>query len=88
MYAMLSLDLERNVTDEQRKKFYEHLKEENWVKIPKVTTTWRASFKQGTTEVGALNTTKKDVANAAKKARIGKYNAVVHFGPSKPNSFP
>ena len=87
MYAMLSLDLDRKTTTEQRDKFYEHLKNEQWTKVPKVTTTWHASFKDGATESGIISTTKSDVANAVKHAGVTAYDAVVHVGPSKPTSF-
>lgn len=87
MYAMLSLDLDNNATAKQRNKFYEYLKNEKWVKIAKVTTTWYVKFKSGTTAPVMISTTKTDVANAAKHAGITSYDAVVHVGPSKPTSF-
>lgn len=87
MYAMLSLDLDKKTTAEQRDKFYEYLKKEQWTKIPKVTTTWYASFKADATESGMISATKNDVANAAKHAGIASYDAVVNVGPSKPTSF-
>lgn len=87
MYVMLSLDLDRRTTTEQRDKCYEYLKNKKWVKLPKVTTTWYAKFTEGTTESGAISVTKSDVASAAKHAGITAYDAVVHVGASKPTSF-
>lgn len=87
MYAMLSLDLERNTTTERREKFYEYLKKEKWTKVPYVTTTWHASFQDGVTESGVISTTKADVANAAKYAGVTSYNAVVNVGQSQPTTF-
>tara|TARA_R110002110_G_scaffold278355_1_gene493572 strand:- start:92 stop:355 length:264 start_codon:yes stop_codon:yes gene_type:complete len=87
MYAMLSLDLDRLTTSDQRKIFYEHLKNEKWVKISKVTTTWRASFEASVTEAGAIQTTKNDVAMAAKKAGVTSYDAIVHIGANEPAAF-
>jgi hypothetical protein len=87
MYAMLSLDLERYTTDENREKFYEYLKKEQWIKVPRVTTTWYASFKDGATEQGIVSAAKTDVANAAKYAGVSSYNAVVNVGPSMPTTF-
>ncbi len=87
MYAMLSLDLERNTTTEKREKFYEYLKKEQWTKVPNVTTTWYASFKDGATESGIISATKTDVTNAANYAGVTSYNAVVNVGPSKPITF-
>lgn len=87
MYAMLSLDLDRNTSTEKRDNFYEYLKKEQWTKAPKVTTTWYASFKDGATESGIINATNTDVANAAKYAGVTSYDAVVHVGINKPTSF-
>jgi len=87
MYAMLSLDLDRNTSTEKRDKFYEYLNKEQWTKVPKVTTTWYANWKDGSTESGIINATKMDVANAAKHAGITSYDAVVHVGSNKPTSF-
>jgi hypothetical protein len=87
MYAMLSLDLDRNTSTEQRDKFYEYLKNEKWTKIPEITTTWYASFKDTVSESEIISTTKTDVSNAAKHSRVTSYDAVVHVGPSEPTSF-
>ncbi|MCR8924362.1 hypothetical protein NO559_16435 [Dasania sp. GY-MA-18] len=87
MYAMLSLDLDKNTSSEERNKFYEYLKNEKWTKIPKVTTTWYAKFKDGGTESGATQATKSDVDNAAKHAGVTSYDAVVNVSESKPTSF-
>lgn len=87
MYAMLSLDLDKETTSEQRKKFYDYLKKEKWTKVPKVTTTWYVSFKSDATESGIISTTKTDVRNASKASGVTSYDAVVHVGSSKPTSF-
>lgn len=87
MYAMLSLDLDKKTTSEQREKFYEYLKKENWTKIPKVTTTWYASFKEGATESGVISATKTYVSNAAKNAGVITYDCVVNVGQSTPTLF-
>ena len=87
MYAMLSLDIDKNTSAEKRDKFYEFLKNEQWTKIPKVTTTWYAKFKDGVTESGAINATKSDIAGAAKYAGVTSYDAVVNVSESKPISF-
>lgn len=42
--VLVTLDL-KNATDEQREEFYTELKEFNWFKIEKLTTTWTCSFK-------------------------------------------
>ncbi|MBX2976962.1 MAG: hypothetical protein KF721_12570 [Ignavibacteriaceae bacterium] len=66
MHAMLSLDLENGTSSEKREKFNEYLKNEKWVKLPKITTTWTASFKEDINEFDIINITKSDVIAAAK----------------------
>jgi hypothetical protein len=85
--VMVSLDLERGVSEEKRQKFNEYLENEHWVKVPKVTTTWRAGFTDGVTSESAARATKVGVANAARHAGITYYEAVMHFGPNQPTSF-
>lgn len=85
--VMLSLDLERGVSEEQRNVFNEGLKKRNWFKIPKVTTTWSAKFADGVTSSAAQSETKTDVAAAASEAKIKNYEAVMHLGPEAPTSF-
>ncbi len=87
MYAMLTLDLDNNVTSRQRTKFYEYLENEQWKKIKNVTTTWYAGFDGKATEAGIIAIAKKDVSNAAKHSGVSSYDAVVHAGPSKPTLF-
>ena len=87
MYAMLSLDLDKNTTTKQRNDFNASLKKAQWIKIAKITTTWYAKFKADATESGMIAATKTDVTNAAKAAGITSYDAVVHAGSSKPTSF-
>lgn len=87
MYAMLTLDLERGIREEQRTAFNEEMKDRQWSKLPDVTTTWRAKFQDGVSHAGALITTKSDVEAAAKTAGIRQYHAYVHFGPEAPVPF-
>jgi hypothetical protein len=85
--AMLSIDLEAGVTADRRTEFNKQMAEKLWAKIPNVTTTWRATFTDGTTESSAIQTTRIDVAAAARTAGISKYHAVVEVGPSNPTEF-
>jgi len=87
MYAMLSIDLDKKITTEQRNRFNEYLEKEDWTKIPNVTTTWYTSFVDSGTESGIINATQKDVSNAARHAGIVSYAAAVNVGSSKPTSF-
>ncbi len=87
MYAMLTLDLEKKTEDEKRDRFYEILKDKNWIKLPKVTTTWIKKFKADADEMIVIALTKLTVQKAAKSAGVTSYNAVVHVGSLKPTSF-
>jgi len=87
MYALLSLDIDKKATSEQREKFYDFLKKNNWNKISKLTTVWYAKFKNGTTEANIISTVKKEIKNTAEESGIKSYDCVVHVGPSKPVSF-
>lgn len=49
MYAVLSLDLDKVITT-QRDKFYESLKNNQWIKINNLTTTWYVNFNEDATE--------------------------------------
>lgn len=86
MYAVLSLDLD-SVSTTQRDNFYKSLKNDKWVKINNLTTTWYVSFKDGATEKGIINTAKSDVKNAASYANVQNYNAMVTVSKNKPTEF-
>lgn len=83
VYVMLTVDLNRNVPDEKRKKFNAYLKKEKWEKL-KLTTTWYASFVAGVSETDAIDTTKSDVKNAALNAGISHYEAAAEAGKKRP----
>jgi len=86
MYAMISLDLDKKTSSEQRKIFNAKLKELQWTKLPKVTTTWYASFKPEVTRQGITSTTKSDIQKAASAAGVTSYDVVLHIGDEKPIS--
>ncbi|MBB1632268.1 hypothetical protein [Cupriavidus sp. UME77] len=83
VFVMLTVDLNRGVTEEARDKFNEALKQEQWTKLT-LTTTWYAKFKEGVTEAGALDTTKVDVTNAASHAGITNYEVAAIPSTSMP----
>ena len=82
--AMLTIDLNHNVTGEQRETFYKELLSRQWKKIDSLTTTWSASFKDGVSTESAVNEAKNDVAAAAAVAKIAAYDAAVMLGPESP----
>jgi hypothetical protein len=83
VYVMLTVDLNRYVSEDARKRFYEYLAKEQWTKLS-LTTTWCAAFKDGVTTVEAITTTKTDVKNAAAHAGVGNYEAAAEPGYEAP----
>lgn len=84
---MLSLDLGKKASAEQKDKFYTHLRDSGWMEIVKVTTTWFTTFKEAASDPDITAEVKKDVAAAAKYSGISAYDAVVNFSHSKPCTF-
>ena len=83
LYVMLTVDLDKGVTTQQRTTFNEQLAEGLWVKL-NLTTTWYAKFVEGATVEGAIQATKNIVAKAAAAARIAAYEAAAEVGWDKP----
>ena len=84
VYVMLTVDLNRGVTEDQRKRFNEKLEELQWRKLS-LTTTWQAGFKEDVSEAGAIQTTKNDVARAAAYAGVAQYEAAAEAGRNPPS---
>ena len=76
-YSMLSIDLNANVTSDQRKKFYEHLEKKQWKKISLLTTLWYTNWKDGVSEQGMINTTRGDLEEAASYSGVAHYDAAL-----------
>lgn len=74
-YSMLTLDLNKEVTSEQRTLFYDKLKELKWKKIDELTTLWFASWEDSVSDDGIISTTKSDVEKAAVAAKVTSYDA-------------
>lgn len=87
MHAMLSLDLDKNTTSQEREKFNAHIRDSGWMKLAKVTTTWFTRYSEKATEKQIINEVKLDVAAAAKYSGITAYDAVVNVSESEPTSF-
>lgn len=83
--VMLSVDL-NNVTSTVRAKFYEELKGKQWFKL-KLTTTWRAGFREGVSKADAISVTKSDVASAAKAAGVTNYEAAAIASDESPTEW-
>ena len=83
----MTLDLERGVSDERRKRYYDKLGQLHWVKLPDVTTTWRCNFSAPVEADSASRVVASDLAAAAVVAGHPQYHAVAMIGDSKPVSF-
>ncbi|MCG6170162.1 hypothetical protein [Leptospira sanjuanensis] len=77
--ALITLDLP-NATDENRKKFYESLKEDKWSKVGDLTTAWKASFEDDVERISVINTLKADLNRAKKISDISKYRCAIQAG--------
>ena len=84
LHIMLTVDLNRNVTSEQRLRFYEELRTRKWVKIDALTTIWKAVFSEGVSVEAAMQATKSDLSAAATAASISAYDAAAMFGGQAP----
>lgn len=82
IHVTLTVDLNGNVTQAARTKFYEYLKGKNYTKH-KLTTLWTAWFNPNGTIDGAVRYTKETVAAAARVAGITHYEALVMPGEQK-----
>lgn len=82
MYAMVTLDL-ANADGNQRTKFGEKMTAAQWVKLPDVSTSWRANFGDAS-EPAALDVTRREIADAARHAGIKLVKVWVQFGPNAP----
>jgi len=73
-YSILTVDLNNDVSSQQRTTFGEKLTESKWKKMPDLTTVWYTTWAENVTEEGMINTTKKDVQEAADAANIKHYD--------------
>lgn len=86
LYAIVTVDLNGNVSDSARKTFERVLAEHHYVKR-KLTTVWRVQFTPGTTVGGAEKVVRDRVALAATKAGIRDYEALVMVGEQPPTEW-
>ena len=76
IHAMLTVDLNKNVSGEAWKKVAEHLAKNKWMKLS-LKTTWTADFSAGIAAQRAIELTKIDVEAAAVHAGIKNYEVAV-----------
>jgi len=86
IHVTLTVDLNGNVSQAARARFYEFLKGRNYTKH-KLTTLWTAWFLPGNTIESAIRYTKETVASAARVAGITHYEALVMPGEQRPTEW-
>lgn len=74
-YSILSLELNDDVSTEERNLFYKALEKFQWKRINSTTTLWYAHWKSDASDEGIVNTTKNDVEQAAKTSNVKHYDA-------------
>ncbi len=80
MFALLSLEIDEGIDSTQRERFNDYLKEGNWIKVPKIDTTWYASFNGNLTEYDIISIAKDNVSEAANKSGVNSYIYIVNVG--------
>lgn len=88
--ALLTINFEEEVPDDKKHVFHATLKKDGWVKASGIKNCWKAIFKDGVTESGALNVIKHDVDRVSKKSKIFKifkYKTVIQLGEDILESF-
>lgn len=84
-HVMLTLDVERKATDEQRADFYDALKENHWKKLAGVTTTWSAIYTGE--DIEAIRAHAITELRAFARAAGVVFDAVIQIGNSAPVRF-
>ena len=80
--ALITIDLP-SVTEENRKVFYKSLEEDKWVKVTRLTTTWRATFQSTVTRDGAIQALIADLRSAKVKSGIRKVEYALQLDESE-----
>lgn len=73
----------------QRELFDAHMDSQDWLKVPKVTNAWAGNFPNAGPELGErLAQMAVDVVTqAARHAKLKRFDAAVHLGPGIPSLF-
>lgn len=80
IHALLTVDLNATSTA-ARDTFYQYLLDRQWYRL-KLTTTFRAKFKESVSEANALAGVKSDIAGAAQASGVTNYEVAVQLGTS------
>lgn len=78
--VLLTLDLKKDTSSDERKKFYDYLESQKWVKIDNLTTAWRCSFLEKISKEDAIKIVKADLKKASKESGVSSYNYAFQIG--------
>ena len=78
--GLITLDLENSPSAKERETFYRVLQEENWVKLEKVTTTWKVSFGEGFGYQEAIHLLKSHIAKAKQLSGVPTVQYAIQLG--------
>ena len=85
-YALVTVDLDNGVSRAARDKFNDELAKKHFFKH-KLTTVWTAAYKLGTTKAVATSYARNCIDEAAAKAGITTYEALVAISEEKPTEW-
>ncbi|NUU34748.1 hypothetical protein [Pseudomonas sp. C2B4] len=85
-YALVTVDLDNGVSRAARDKFNDELAKKHFSKH-KLTTVWTATYKLGTTKAVAISYARNCIDEAAAKAGITTYEALVTISEEKPTEW-
>lgn len=85
--VLLTLDLERDVSTENRQKVYNYLKKQKWEKLKELTTSWKCSFEENANREAVISECKKDVRNAIRVGGVTSYHAALQIGEGEVEEF-
>jgi hypothetical protein len=84
LFCMVTVDLNKGVTEPARAAFYEYLRKEHWIRL-KLTTTFWARFQESATVDTILRAAENEIAVAAAAAGIRYYEVAAQVGLHQPN---
>ena len=86
-WALLTLDLHRNLSTEQRDDFYTALHVLDWNKIKGVTTAWKRKFQDDVVNSQIETFAREDIKAISDTLGIEKCDAVIQIGRNEPKMF-
>ncbi|HSA32138.1 MAG TPA: hypothetical protein P5077_00265 [bacterium] len=76
-YSILTVDLNNEVSNEKRTRFYNHLQKKKWIKINNLSTLWYAIWRGTPTAQEMMETTRDDIEGAAMHSGVSRYDVAL-----------